>query len=436
MIDCVRLRDACPLPNRLDGDRLALPWYRALDRAVAQGNGRSLRGGDRRTFYVHPPNARKGDRSQWLAVLDRVEHGVVPSVQEGRVEWTGGLADWMGQLGPTKGMVAATSFPFSSACIMRLFDSDKVHEGLPYQSLVPALIAGHLRDVNLSESLLQTQPSAGGGEDVFLNLPAWQRGRALGSKLVTVFPHNEHNGSGLPSVQGVFVLFDGGSGRPLAVLDGAALTLRKTAADSAAGSHFLAREDVENLLVVGAGALAPHLAMAHCTVRPGIRRVTIWNRTMARAKHMAKALALPGIEIAVAPDLEVAAREADLITCATMATAPLVRGEWLKPGAHLDLVGSFRPDMRECDGEALRRSSMFVDSRWSAIEDSGELVRAFAEGLLSPADIRADLFDLARGVHPGRRSAEELTVYKNGGGGHLDLMVAQILVSAELSGPA
>ena len=330
----------------------------------------------------------------------------------------------------------ATSFPFSSACNMRLFDSDQVHEGLPYRSLVPALIAGHLRDVNLSESLLQAQPSAGGGEDVFLNLPAWQRGRALGSKLVTVFPHNEHNGSGLPSVQGVFVLFDGGNGKPLAVLDGAALTLRKTAADSAAGSHFLAREDCETLLVVGAGALAPHLAMAHCTVRPGIRQVIIWNRTMARAKHMAGVLALPGIEIAVAPDLEAAAREADLITCATMATAPLVRGEWLKPGTHLDLVGSFRPDMRECDGEALRRSSVFVDSRWSAIEDAGELVRAFTEGLLSQADIRADLFDLARGEHPGRRSAEELTVYKNGGGGHLDLMVAQILVSAETSGPA
>ena len=202
---------------------------------------------------------------------------------------------------------------------MRLFDSDQVHEGLPYRSLVPALIAGHLRDVDLSESLLQAQPSAGGGEDVFLNLPAWQRGRALGSKLVTVFPHNEHNGSGLPSVQGVFVLFDGGNGKPLAVLDGAALTLRKTAADSAAGSRFLAREDCETLLVVGAGALAPHLAMAHCTVRPGIRRVTLWNRTMARAEHMAKALALPGIDIAVAPDLEAAAREADLVTCATTA---------------------------------------------------------------------------------------------------------------------
>ena len=96
MIDHVRLRDACPLPNRLDGDRLALPWYRALDRAVAQGDGQSLRGGDRRTFYVHPPNACKGDVAQWFAVLDRIEHGVAPSVQEGRVEWTGGLTDWMG----------------------------------------------------------------------------------------------------------------------------------------------------------------------------------------------------------------------------------------------------------------------------------------------------------------------------------------------------
>ncbi len=318
---------------------------------------------------------------------------------------------------------------------MHFFDSNQVHGALPYASLVPALIDAHHRDVDLSQSLLQTQPSAGGGEDIFLSLPAWQRGHVLGSKLVTLFPHNEFNGSGLPSVQAVFVLFDGTNGKPRAVVDGTALTLRKTAADSAAGSHFLAREDCESLLVVGAGALAPHLAMAHLAVRPAIRRVAVWNRTASRAASMVRDLDLPGIELTAVRDLEAAAREADLITCATMATEPLILGKWLKPGTHLDLVGSFRTDMQECDGEAISRSSVFVDSPWSALEDSGELITAFNEGTLSREEIQADLFDLARGKHPGRRSNREITVYKNGGGGHLDLMVSGILLAEDSSGP-
>lgn len=318
---------------------------------------------------------------------------------------------------------------------MHFFDSNQVHGALPYASLVPALIDAHHRDVDLSQSLLQTQPSAGGGEDIFLSLPAWQRGHVLGSKLVTLFPHNEFNGSGLPSVQAVFVLFDGTNGKPRAVVDGTALTLRKTAADSAAGSHFLAREDCESLLVVGAGALAPHLAMAHLAVRPAIRRVAVWNRTASRAASMVRDLDLPGIELTAVRDLEAAAREADLITCATMATEPLILGKWLKPGTHLDLVGSFRTDMQECDGEAISRSSVFVDSPWSALEDSGELITAFNEGTLSREEIQADLFDLARGKHPGRRSDREITVYKNGGGGHLDLMVSGILLAEDSSGP-
>ena len=242
-------------------------------------------------------------------------------------------------------------------------------------------------------------------------------------------PQNEYNHSGLPSVQAIYVLFDGTNGKPLAVIDGTALTLRKTAADSAAGSHFLAREDCESLLVVGAGALAPHLAMAHCAIRPSIRQVVVWNRTWSRAEKMVARLNLPGIQIRVARDIEASAREADLITCATMATEPLIKGEWLKPGTHLDLVGSYRPNMRECDVEALRRSSVFVDSPRDAVRESGELLMAFSAGALDQEDIQANLFQLARGEHPGRQSTSEITVYKNGGGGHLDLMVAGLLVS-------
>ena len=310
---------------------------------------------------------------------------------------------------------------------MRFIDATEVHQRLPYAELVEALAAHHLHDVDASESHVLEQPTAAGGNAHFLALPAWQRGRALGAKLVTVFPENEHDGSGLPSVQAVFILFDGRNGRPLACIDGTALTLRKTAGDSALGTKLLAPPAPATMLMVGAGALAPHLIMAHHAVRPSLTRVEVWNRTAARAEALVDGIKIPGVEVATTSDLEGSARQADVISCATMATEPLIAGAWLKPGAHLDLVGSYTPAMRECDDEALRRSSVFVDSPWSAIDDCGEIVSALESGLLARSDIQADAFTLARGEHPGRSHGDEITLYKNGGGGHLDLMVAQHL---------
>lgn len=311
---------------------------------------------------------------------------------------------------------------------MRQIDADEVHARLPYGALIPALAAAHRAQIDTRQSVVLDQPSAGGGQDSFLALPAWQRSRAMGAKLVTVFPENETNGSGLPSVQAVYVLFDGRDGRPLAIVDGTALTLRKTAADSGMGAHFLAPQGARTLLMVGAGAMAPHLIRAHLAARPSIDHVAIWNRTAARAGRLAATMDLPGVVVRAVDDLEFA-RQADVISCATMATGPLIRGAWLKPGTHLDLVGSFRPDMVECDGAALARGEVFVDSRWSAVEDCGEIVRALADGTLAESDILADAFQLARGEHSGRTSDQSITVYKNGGGGHLDLMVAQILTA-------
>lgn len=171
---------------------------------------------------------------------------------------------------------------------MRVFDADEVHRLLDYPSLVAALNEHHLRDIDDVGSLLLEQPS-GGSMANFLTLPAWQKGHAIGAKLVTVFPENEHNGSGLPSVQAVYILFDGGDGRPLACIDGTALTLRKTAADSALGAQYLARKDAARMLMVGAGAMAPHLIEAHRAVRPGLS-VEIWNRTPARAETVAASM--------------------------------------------------------------------------------------------------------------------------------------------------
>ena len=311
---------------------------------------------------------------------------------------------------------------------MRVFDADAVHGGLPYPQLIESLIEHHRRDVDARGNAILELPSASGdGDDAFLALPAWQKGRAIGAKLVSVFPDNEKNGSGLPSVQGVYVLFSGQDGSVQAVIEGASFTLRKTAADSSAGAYFLARSDATRMLMVGAGALGPHLIQAHVAARPSIAEVQVWNRTRARAETLVADLELEGVDVSVCDDLETSARQADVISCATMATEPLILGDWLKPGAHLDLVGSFRPDMHECDEGAVRRATVFTDSPWSALEDCGEILGALASGALERKDIQANLFDFARGNHSGRSADDQITLFKNGGGGHLDLMVAQIL---------
>ncbi len=301
-------------------------------------------------------------------------------------------------------------------------DSDLVHRLLPYPALVEALAAGHRRPEAEVRRVVFSPP---GSDQVFLALPAWQPDESIGVKLVTVFPGNLDRG--LPSVQAVYVLFDGADGRPRAILDGTALTYRKTAADSALGSRFLSRPDASTLLMVGSGGLAPHLIAAHRAVRPGIERVLVWNRTTDRAEQLAAGIT--GAVVEVVDDLPQAVARADVISTATMAPQPLVRGGWLRAGTHLDLVGAFRPDTREVDDEVVRRASIYVDSRLAALEECGDLVIPLRSGVITLEDIRGDLFGLCRGEVEGRRHPEEITLFENGGGGHLDLMTAGFLWS-------
>lgn len=309
---------------------------------------------------------------------------------------------------------------------MIFIDAERVHALLDYPSLVDAFAASHCQDVDTLDELLLTQPTSSDGPTHFFVRAAWQREQALGAKLITVFPENVTISEGLPSVQAVYVLFDGANGKPLACIDGTALTYRKTAADSALGARFLAREDIETMLMVGAGAMAPHLIAAHAAVRPSIRRVWIWNRTLARAKALARTLKLENIEITPTRDLEVSARKADLISCATMSPTPLIKGAWLKPGTHLDLVGGFTQAMREADDDAVRAAIVYVDSRDTA-RRCGDVAAPIEAGVISEDDIVADLFQLCRGECEGREQADEITFFKNGGGGHLDLMTARFL---------
>ncbi len=302
-------------------------------------------------------------------------------------------------------------------------DAASVHRHLEYRGLVAALQAAHASPRPFSRTMLVDAPD--GGDPCFLSLVGWAPD-VIAVKNVAVFPRNPTRIPPEPSAQGIVALFDATTGTPLLVADGAALTFRKTAADSALGASLLAREDAEVLLVAGAGGMGPHVALAHASIRPSIRRILIWNRTPARATSLANALKIDGVSIEATGDLDAAVAIADIISCVTMATEPLVRGALLKPGVHVDLIGSYRPEMREADDDALRRGRLFVDIRKKETR-AGELLQPIQSGVLTWDDIAADLFELCSGRAEGRRSRDEITIYKNLGGGHLDLFTIRYL---------
>lgn len=305
-------------------------------------------------------------------------------------------------------------------------DAKAVHAGLPWRAAVDALRLAHATQAKPFENVgVFDAPDATG--DQFVNLTSWSPSRMIAVKMVGVFPRNPDLPAPEPSVQGLVALFDGRTGRVLMTCDGAALTYRKTAADSALGSDLLARKDAEVLAIAGAGGLAPYVVQAHCAVRP-IRKVIVWNRNRARAEAMADGLRGAGREVVVVDDLTPALPEADIVSAVTMARSPVIAGAALKPGAHVDLVGAYLPDMREADAETVRRAGrMFADNP-QAFSASADGAGPVAEGLISGPE--ADYFDLCTGRHPGRRSADEITVCKNGGGGHLDLFLAEHLFRA------
>jgi alanine dehydrogenase len=318
---------------------------------------------------------------------------------------------------------------------MKVIAADVVHALCDWPALVDALAEGHRGPRPLTGRVgLETELR--GHRQSYLNLPAWLPGIAMGTKLVNVIPDNPERCPDVPAIQAAYVLFDGDDGSPLAHIDGTALTYRKTAADSALGARLLVRPDPHVLLSVGAGGLAPYLARAHLAVRPALATVLVWNRTRRRAEAMAAGLRGEGIDAEVTDDLEGAVRRADVVTCSTAATAPLVKGEWLKPGAHLDLVGAFTPDMRECDDAAVRRARLFVDARQFAIDQPGDLASPIARGIIARGDIEADLFDLCQPGYKVARQRDDVTLFKNGGGGHLDLMTALYIWRASASSSA
>lgn len=264
----------------------------------------------------------------------------------------------------------------------------------------------------------------GPSDQTLLSRAAWIKGVGFGVKSVTIFRDNAARG--LPTVQGVMTLFDPESGSQIATLDSDLVTALKTAADSVLGARLLARSDSETLLIVGAGTVAESLIDAYRAIFPSLKRIQIWNRTRARAEELASRHIQTGFEVAVANDLQSAIAKADIVSSATMSYEPIICGDWVKPGTHVDLIGAFKADMREADDALLRKARIFVDSRDTTIGHIGELMIPIAAGVISESDVIADLYDLAAGAI-NRATDDEITVFKNGGGAHLDLMVARIL---------
>lgn len=304
---------------------------------------------------------------------------------------------------------------------MHFITAADIRRLLTFPVLVDALEAAHRRPkMEVNDTLM------GSEKELYFVRSAVDAGRFMASKMITSFPANLAGGR-LPAVQATVALFDGANGAPLAVIDGTELTYWRTAADSALGARLLSQPDPKTMLVVGAGEMAKWLVRSHRAVRPSIERVTIWNRTPDRARALVDLLNAENVAAEAVSDLDAATRAADLITTCTRSHAPLVKGANLKPGAHLDLVGGYTPETREADDEAARRSLIFTDRRESAFHGVGDILSPIASGAIKESDVLGDHYDLVPGAVAGRRGPDDITFFKNAGGGHLDLMTAEVI---------
>ena len=253
-----------------------------------------------------------------------------------------------------------------------------------------------------------------------LLMPAWSR---EWTGLKTVIVKSDNAAKNLPTVQASYLLIKNDTGETVAIMDGTELTRRRTAAASALAADYLARPDASTLVLVGAGALGSHFVRAHAAVR-SIKQVFIYNRSPEKAATLAAELKIDGFDASAVSDLEAAVRQADIVTCVTTSIAPIVKGEWLKPGTHVDLAGAFKPTMREADGDVVARARVYVDTREGALSEAGDLLQARDEGKFDFANVQGDLFDLCRGTVKGRKSAQEITLFKSCGTAIEDLATA------------
>jgi ornithine cyclodeaminase len=311
---------------------------------------------------------------------------------------------------------------------MHHLDADALARAVTPRALVEALRSLFAQGAEVPLRHHHTLPSAGDERPgTLLLMPAWQGDGAgyIGVKVATVFPDNPDRRD-LSAVTALYYLAEGGSGRPLALIDGTLLTRMRTAAASALAADYLARPDAATLLMVGTGALAPHFIRHHAAVRD-YRQVLVWGRDAAKAKAVARAVApdLPDAEVSAVARLADGLEAADVVSCATSASTPVVPGEALRAGQHLDLAGGFTPLMREADDAAIRRARVFIDTDGATVE-CGDILDPLNAGVLRREDIQGDLFQLCRGERAGRGGAGEITLFKSVGTALEDLAGAAL----------
>ena len=309
--------------------------------------------------------------------------------------------------------------------MLTVFTAQQVHAALDWGTLDSALTAAFAvgADVPLRHSHMLNDT------DALLLMPAWTNS-AIGVKVVTYIPGALAHGA--PTIGATYLLLERTTGEPRAVIDGDAITVRRTAVVSAIAARFMARASARSMLMIGTGHLAPWLVRAHCALRPGIAQVQIWGRTPARAETLVAQLRAEGLPVAVAGDLEGAVRAADIVSCATTSSAPIVCGEWLTPGTHVDLVGGFTRAMREADDAAIARSRIVVDSYRGALAEAGDLTVPLERGVITRAHVVAELAEVVRGETVGRTSERDITLFKSVGTALADLAAARAVLASAI----
>ena len=304
---------------------------------------------------------------------------------------------------------------------MLIIDAAQVEKHLDWQGTINTLEHFFAQACTIPKRQHYTISLKNQQDATMLLMPAWIAEKYSGVKLVNVYPDNPDKG--LPTILGTYLLMDGATGEVIAQLDGAELTARRTVCASALASKYLSRSDAASLLIVGSGRLARYLGFAHGEVR-ALKKISIWARNRDKALEVADLYAKAGFDCSVTDDLESGCASADIISCATMSSEPLVFGKWLTPGTHIDLIGGFKPDVRESDDQAVARSTLFVDTRVGALSEAGDLLIPIAGGVIDRDDIAAELSELISAQHPGRTDEHEITLFKSVGTAVEDLAAA------------
>ncbi len=314
--------------------------------------------------------------------------------------------------------------PIRPSSTLPVLDAAATEAALPFAQLIPALRELFVAGCEVPQRHTHTLRFGDGPALTSLLMPAWQPGGYYAVKIVNIAPGNAARG--LPGLHASLLLHDASTGKPLVLMDGDQVTARRTAAASALAASYLARADASHLLVLGAGRVAELVPEAYREVRK-ITRVTVWARKFKAAQALADTLYQKGFNALAAPELGPAVAAADIVSCATLSSTPLVQGRWLQPGSHLDLIGGFTPGMREADDACFVDASLFVDTE-EALAKSGDLLSPMHQGLFTVADVRAQLHELCRGSHKGRSHATERTVFKSVGTALEDLAAAMLVM--------